>query len=53
MYKITKYENGETLYKNIKTEKEAKEIKHQLLQEKLKYDKDYTDYNWLLLVEKE
>ncbi len=52
MYKIIDYFTNKTIAENLPTEKEAKEYKHILLKEKLKYNKDYTNYNWLLLVVK-
>lgn len=51
MFCIIEYHSGRVVKSNIASRESAEIIKKELLEEKLKYSKDYTNYNWLLLIE--
>ena len=53
MYKIIDYFTNKTIAENLPTKLDADKAKQELLKEKIKYSKDYTNYNWLLLIYKQ
>lgn len=50
-YKIIDYHTRRTIADKLPTLADAEKKRDELLKEKIKHDKDYTDYNWLLLIE--
>lgn len=53
MYKIIDYFTDKIIAENLPTEADADKKRRELLKEKTKHSKDYTSYNWLLLIYKQ